>query len=172
MRGIRVREAVAADARPIGELHIRAWQWAYRGQLPGTFLDHLSDAIDRREANWTEVIGRPEERTWVADRSGEVVGFAHTCPSRDADAAPGTAEVGLIYLDVSVVGTGVGRLLFAHAVDDLRRRGAKRATLWVLESNERARRFYDAAGWQTDGTTKVEQRPGFELDEIRYRIDF
>jgi ribosomal protein S18 acetylase RimI-like enzyme len=167
---VRIRRAVPADAEPIAALHIRAWQWAYRGQLPDALLDGLSEQIERRADNWRDMIGRPEQRTWVVDQGGEAVGFAHTCPSRDTDASPSTAEIGAIYLEAEAAGRGIGRLLFAHAVDDLRLRGYDQATLWVLESNERARRFYKAAGWRPDGATKVEPRPGFELHEMRYRV--
>jgi len=46
------------------------------------------------------------------------------------------------------------------------------AILWVLESNRRARRFYEIAGWIPDGDAKTENRPdGIQLREVRYRID-
>lgn len=31
------------------------------------------------------------------------------------------------------------------------------AVLWVLESNERARRFYEVAGWKRDGAVSTER---------------
>jgi ribosomal protein S18 acetylase RimI-like enzyme len=99
------------------------------------------------------------------------VGFADTGPSRDADAAPDTAELSTLYLDPQVVGTGVGRALLRHAMEDLRQRGYHAARLWVLESNVRARRFYEIAGWRSDGTTKTERRSSVELCEVRYLAD-
>jgi hypothetical protein len=47
--------------------------------------------------------------------------------------------------------------------------GVSVATLWVLGSNEGARRFYDALGWAPDGATKDDDREGFTLHEVRYR---
>jgi hypothetical protein len=41
----------------------------------------------------------------------------------------------------------------------------------VLDTNERTRRFYEAAGWRPDGETKVEPWGTFDLSEVRYRID-
>jgi hypothetical protein len=41
--------------------------------------------------------------------------------------------------------------------------------LWVLEGNERAERFYRAAGWARDGGRKVEEFQGTDLVEVRYR---
>jgi GNAT superfamily N-acetyltransferase len=166
------RPAVAADAGALADLHIRAWQWAYRGQMPDAFLDALAADRERRAAWRRDRLARAadDERTWVVEIDGAIVGFADTGPSRDADATPGTAELLAIYLDQAVIGRGVGRRLLAHAVADLRQRGYRAATLWVLAGNERARRFYAAAGWRPDGATKIESGPGFELQEVRYRL--
>ena len=45
------------------------------------------------------------------------------------------------------------------------------ATLWVLETNDRTRRFYQRFGWREDGATKTDAVRGVELREVRYRID-
>jgi hypothetical protein len=39
----------------------------------------------------------------------------------------------------------------------------------VLEENPRARRFYEEAGWQADGSRKAEERWGVRAPEVRYR---
>jgi hypothetical protein len=39
----------------------------------------------------------------------------------------------------------------------------------VLDTNSRARRFYEAAGWHRDGAVKQDARRGFVLNEVRYR---
>jgi RimJ/RimL family protein N-acetyltransferase len=44
-----------------------------------------------------------------------------------------------------------------------------KVTLWVLDSNARARRFYEAAGFRPDGAVKVDDSHGFVLRELRYR---
>lgn len=54
------------------------------------------------------------------------------------------------------------------AVEHLTAAGFSRATLWVLATNVRARRFYEAAGWRPDGSSKVDSSRGFPLDEVRY----
>ena len=41
--------------------------------------------------------------------------------------------------------------------------------LWVLERNERARRFYSALGFNPDGATRVEAvGTKYPLSEVRY----
>ena len=39
----------------------------------------------------------------------------------------------------------------------------------MLAANTRARRFYEKAGWHSDGTNKVEDRLGVRSEETRYR---
>jgi GNAT superfamily N-acetyltransferase len=170
---VTIRRATPEDAQAIGEVHVRAWQWAYQGLMPGEFLNSLTDTLDRRiEARRANLANEPpEQRTWVVEQAERVVGFAITGPTRDRDAAPNTGEVDAIYLLPEFVGKGIGRVLFAHAVDDLGRRGYAQATLWVLDSNVRGRTFYEAAGWAPDGASKTEERPGAVLREVRYRSD-
>jgi GNAT superfamily N-acetyltransferase len=168
-----IRPAALPDAQEIAEVHIRAWQWAYRGLIDDDYLDHLSDNLDQRIASYQAQFPKlpPQNRWWVAEQDGHIVGFAMTGLSRDPDVPPLTAEVFAIYLNQQVVGKGVGRALFARAVDELRNQGYAQVVLWVLESNTRARKFYEAAGWTPDGAHKTEERPGGRhLDEVRYRI--
>jgi ribosomal protein S18 acetylase RimI-like enzyme len=97
-----------------------------------------------------------------------VVGSVFWRPSEEPDSGPETAEIQAIYLVPEAIGLGIGRSLFQAAVDDIVAHGFKAAILWVLDTNERARRFYEAAGWAADGATKTEERPGRDLHEIRY----
>ena len=166
-----IREAVPADARAIAEIHVRSWQAAYRGQLTDDFLDALAveDRLDQHRRSLEEP--RAGWTTWVVEEGAGPVGFAVTGPSEDADAGERTAEVYAIYLDPERLGTGTGRRLFEHAVEDLRSRGFRTATLWVLETNVRARRFYEAAGWANDGTVTSERVDCEMRPTVRYRVE-
>ena len=170
---VSVRRATAEDATAICQVHVRSWQWAYRGLLPDELLSGMSKSLDRRiAARRANLEAEPaDQRTWIAEQDGRAVGFAITSTSRDDDANAETGQVEAIYLAPAVVGTGVGRTLFRHSVDDLRQRGYQQATLWVLAGNQRGRLFYEAAGWRPDGAAKTEERLGATLDEVRYRID-
>jgi L-amino acid N-acyltransferase YncA len=168
-----VRAATPADAEAIARIHVGSWRDAYTGLVPDGLLAALS--VERRTTMWTNAIARAaeeesEERVWVAERDGIVIGFASTGPTGDDDAPPGTAEIFTIYVEPDVVGTGAGRALFVHANDDFRRRGFRQASLWVLASNERTRRFYEAGGWRPDGSVKAEAFGDWSLDVARYRV--
>jgi hypothetical protein len=42
--GVTVRAATLADAEGIARVHVDAWRWAYRGDVPDAFLAALSVA--------------------------------------------------------------------------------------------------------------------------------
>ncbi|HYL41089.1 MAG TPA: GNAT family N-acetyltransferase [Candidatus Binatus sp.] len=109
------------------------------------------------------------QAVFVIAARGTVVGTAIWAPSGDPDATPDTAEVRTIYLGPDAIGRGLGRHLLATVVSDVADHGLRVATLWVLESNARARRFYEAAGWRADGAIKTDERRDGSLHEVRYR---
>jgi len=160
------------DAEAIAALHIKTWQSAYRGQLPGRFLDGLNRELDSRANFWrTHISTQPSARheIWTAEVDGHLKGFAALGPARRDDEA-GSGELYALYVDPLHWRQGVGGLLLTQAVQRLAREYPN-AVLWVLESNLRARRFYERAGWAGDGGTKIESLPdGTELREVRYRL--
>jgi GNAT superfamily N-acetyltransferase len=170
---VSIREAKAADAPEIARVHITTWQVAYRGQLSDAFLDGLSAQSERRRAFWerwiSSVAPSRGQTALVAEVEGRVVGFVTFGPAEDEPRDPLIGEIYAIYLEPRQWNRGYGRALFGAAVDGLRDRGYREATLWVLDTNARTRRFYEIAGWVADGAVKVDQRGGVPLHEVRYR---
>ena len=168
---MRIRPAEAADAAALATIHVRSWQAAYAGRLPQDFLDGLEPT--RRQPVWERSLAEmswPRRGILVADVDGAVAGFADLRPTRDEDEDPGTvAELVSIYLAPHAWGAGIGRELMAAVLDTAARAGFRHITLWVLDTNDRARRFYDAAGWRPDGTAKQDTIGGARITEIRYR---
>jgi ribosomal protein S18 acetylase RimI-like enzyme len=166
-----VRLARAEDAEPIGALHVRAWHWAYRGLMPERLL--AAQDPQKRAEMWRGALTKAgtAQRIWLALAGDELVGFAASGPSRDEDAERDCGELYAIYIEERVVGSGVGKTLARKSLVDLASRGFTRATLWVLDSNERGRRFYEAGGWELDSKEKLDARDGVTLRELRYSID-
>ena len=150
---IRVRLAEPADADGLGAVSGRAFEATYRGIVPDPVLDEW---IASGTASWREALeGREPDspsRAWVAEGDGSVIGYATTSPGRANWLPPpdGAGELTNLYLDPEVIGTGVGRLLYEHAVDDLRERGFEPLVVWAFRDNHRARRFYEARGLTID----------------------
>ncbi len=161
-----IRLARASDVEDIAALHVAAWRWAYRGLLADATLAALS--ADEREPVWAALVGDPSVSVLVAERDGALAGFASASASREEDAAPGTGEVAAIYLDENAAGSGLGAELFAGIQDELRARSFTRASLWVLETNARARRFYEREGWRWDGSRSDHQIQCDRRPIVRY----
>ncbi|MGY6650768.1 N-acetyltransferase family protein [Amycolatopsis sp. TRM77291] len=160
-----IRTATVEDAWPIAEVNVRSWQSAYQGLLPELYLRDLS--VEGRAARWQRTLADPANQgdILVLVEDGTLLGFTAVDRIR--------GELRAIYLDPQRWGTGLGRLLLDTAVAALREAGHREATLWVLDTNKRAQRFYAAGGWAPDGATKTDTMPGedVQLSEVRYRID-
>jgi len=169
---ISLREARRGDELAVAEVHVRAWQEAYRGLIPAEFLD----ALDPREraARYTFESPDPAAPTTVlAVEAGEdgaeaIQGFVTFGPSRDED-AQGFGEVYALYVDPDRYQGGVGRLLMAESRRRLHEAGFTAAILWVLQGNTRAANFYEREGWSPDRATRVEQPYGIRSTVDRFR---
>lgn len=143
------------DAPAIASVHVASWQAAYKGLMPDDLLATLS--VERRTKNWRRILQNASQETFVYENSDEVVAFTNFSPCRDEDKDLETvAELMTIYALPSVWGRGVGKRLWQAGLAAMQRRGYHEVTLWVLDGNERALRFYKAAGFKADGVSKTE----------------
>lgn len=153
MSPVVVRSAEPTDADVLAAVSGRAFEATYRGIVPDPALDAW---IDGGVESWRAALERREpdspSRAWVAQRDRSVIGYATTSPARANWLPPpvGAGELTNLYLDPDVIGTGVGRLLYDHAVADLRERGFDPLVVWAFRDNRRARRFYEGRGLVID----------------------
>jgi ribosomal protein S18 acetylase RimI-like enzyme len=168
-----IRPAIVADAAGIGAVACAAWQWAYRGILADELLDRLTK--EEFSLMWERQLSAPAASTFVlvAEVPGGVVGFVAGGPERDQATPTKQGEIYAINLDPAWVGRGMGRALFSAGSNALFESGFRRAVLWVLRDNARARRFYEIARWQADGEERIlrDGFPGYQLEEVRYAGD-
>lgn len=171
-----VRQAVVDDAIAIGEIHVKSWQATYPGIFPSEFLDGLS--VPSLQAWWSQRLERPVDRgaVLVAEVDNEVVGFASVGPSLSLGPSGSFGSLGdpegevyAIYLAPRYFRIGVGRKLIEASERSLVGIGFSAAILWVVDSNQRARSFYEAVGWSSDGALKLEEIGGVQVTELRYR---
>jgi ribosomal protein S18 acetylase RimI-like enzyme len=168
---VQIRPAVVEDAAQIADVHVRSWQGAYRGLMPQDYLDALDPA--QRAEMWARVtsrVGGTRSGVLVAEDEAVVRAFVSFGPTRDEGEDPDRiAEISAIYAAPGAWGTGCGRDLMSAALEALAAAAYQQVTLWVLDGNARARRFYEAAGFSFDGAEQVDERDGFALNELRYR---
>lgn len=153
-----------SDAEEIARVNVASWQSAYAGIVPDRFLDSLS--IERSKHEWRERINKGESKVFVVEQMGTIAGFVSFGKNRDENR---TGEIYAVYVDPSSFRQGLGRMLCEHAMDDLRLNGTTEVVLWVLEDNDRARRFYERMGFVLDGKVKTEEFDDVDLPVCRYR---
>nr|WP_217346190.1 GNAT family N-acetyltransferase [Noviherbaspirillum sp. L7-7A]MBV0880580.1 GNAT family N-acetyltransferase [Noviherbaspirillum sp. L7-7A] len=165
-----MRPAVEDDAYAIARVQILAWRQAYAGMMPQAFLDRM-DSV-RRVTGWRRALSAPGAMATdvVLGQAGEIIGFFVYGPSRDADAAVGTGELVAINLLPAHWRQGLGRVMMTRLLTVAAERRWQAVTLWVLEANMQARRFYEAHGFEADGASQVDANlTGTPLHLVRYR---
>lgn len=164
---VEVRAARPDDATALAEVHVRSWREGYRGLMDQDVLDAMRPEhwMDRFEFGAADTAA---PCTLVAVDGGSICGHVTVGPSRDADTTD-SAEVWAIYVDPGHWRAGVGRALIDAARERLSVAGHEQVFLWVLSSNARARRFYERAGWETDGRERTILVGGRPAHEVSYR---
>ena len=141
---VAIRSASPADAAGVADVYLTAFHATY------TFpLAHTDDQV----RDWLRGIVAGEDRTWVADAGGRVVGMMVL----DEDG------IDQLYVDPAWHGRGIGSRL----VELAKRRRPDGLALYTFQVNDRARRFYERHGfvatWFGDGSANEERQP-----DVRY----
>ena len=113
--------------------------------------------LESSRAWWQGLIDRgcPFE---VARDEAQVVGWCDITPvPRPAFSHVGTLAIGLL---AEYRGRGIGRPLLAATIADARRYGLERIELDVFASNTRARRLYEALGFEAAGLRRRHAKLG------------
>ncbi|GAA2761331.1 GNAT family N-acetyltransferase [Streptomyces paradoxus] len=169
MSGLRIREMTLADCDRVAEIRVGGWRSAYQGLIPQSYLDGLSveEDAERRRTRLTQGDGSVVNLV-AEDAGGELVGWACHGPYREGEVLTSDAELYAIYVHPRHVGQGAGRALLARAVAGCAAAGHGRVLLWVLKGNDRARRFYERAGFRADGAEEPFEVDGVTVPEVRY----
>ena len=156
-----------AEAAELRALHVATWERTYRGRASEAWYREKLAAHAARD--WGKLVRSQTARgggVLTTRCDGRLVALCQYGPTEDQDHDP--AQVGQIqrlYVHPAHQGAGIGRSLLDASTDHLRRAGWHTATLWVLETDQRARGFYERLGWSRDGDRTI----GPPTD-IRYRL--
>lgn len=162
-----LRRATLDDASAVGHIHVESWKVAYRGIMPDDVIARTDLAY--RTRFWSERIADPDWPVFVIEEKGQRVAFCQMVPSRDPDDDPTrVGHITSIHVLPRLRGRGHGRALVDHVLAEFQRRGFSEVTLWVLEQNSPARKFYERYGFRQDAATR--RYPRTEVPEVRYRI--
>ena len=172
-----IRAATLADATAVAQVRRASWFAAYAGIIDPADIERVTGPGDA-----DRIREQMRARSWsstIVAVDPAVVGFASFGPERDmfagwpapvteAGAAGQIAEVYAIYVHPDWWSTGTGRVLMDEALTRLRQGSYREVVLWVLEQNDRARRFYELAGFSPDGAVNILHNLG-RVPEVRYR---
>jgi putative hydrolase of the HAD superfamily len=156
-----IRRAHLQEAHEIAELHSRTARHAYASIFPP---EAPPPTIDEHRRDWTQTLR--EQTAFVAVVDNAIVGVVVARP--DA-LEPDTGHLSRLYVSPELSGRGIGTRLYQVCLRELSEAGFTQATLWVLERNERVRRWYERLGWRVTGERKPVYAPG-GIDDLRYRL--
>jgi ribosomal protein S18 acetylase RimI-like enzyme len=163
---MEIASASPEDCRSVAELHVASWRAAYAGILSDEYLAGLS--VEGRERSWLQVLAEAQSELLVGRVGASLVGFASLGKSRDSGAPPNRGELWALYVHPHAWSTGAGQNLWRAAHDRLTAQGLSSVSLWVLERNTRAIRFYTAAGFAIEaGSEKEFELGGLLVREVR-----
>ncbi|MFJ5772992.1 GNAT family N-acetyltransferase [Streptomyces sp. NPDC093094] len=159
------------DCDRVAAIRVGGWRTAYRGLMPQAYLDGLSVPEDAARHRARFASGDGSVLDLVAERDGEVLGWACHGPYREDEVRTADAELYAIYVDPRRYGDGIGGALLQESLRRCTAAGRPRMLLWVLKGNARARRFYERAGFRADGTEEPYEVSGVPVPELRYARD-
>ncbi|WP_326653653.1 GNAT family N-acetyltransferase [Streptomyces sp. NBC_01750] len=165
---VRIRDMGIDDCDAVATVRVRGWQHAYAGLMPPSYLDAMSVEEDAAKRRAFLATGGRRITNVVAERDGEVIGWGCCGPSRDEDRTASRCELYAIYVLPEQISTGAGQALMAELTGRATADGFGEMRLWVLREKERARRFYEKAGFAPDGAEEPFEVDGVAVPEVRY----
>jgi GNAT superfamily N-acetyltransferase len=153
-----ITRGAMADVEAVGTLHALSRLKTYEflsGYRPEVYVAHWRERFESE---------RESHRLHVATADSaprELVGFAYV----------GGGWLHAIHVHPDWIGRGVGQALITEARASLRELGCARASLWVIEDNARACRFYERDGWVLSGQTRLSTIEGVMTRQLEYVRD-
>jgi GNAT superfamily N-acetyltransferase len=164
---ITIHIAVHADAPDMAEIHMRSWEAAYKDIIPAEYNREKNAG---RPALWERVLKGVNTTQYIIKKDGKTAGMLGIGPSQDEDAGDDVYELMGLYLLPEYFRQGIGTHTIEFAFTKARSLNKRIMTVWLLEDNTNAKRFYEKCGFIADGT-KREQNFGKILNSIRMRRD-
>lgn len=169
---MHIRAATVEDAAAVANVHVASWRESYSGLLPADILGNLS--IERRQRWWEQILADEAagEQLLVCEVDEEIVGFCSYGATRDDDANKTVGEIYALYVRSAHWDKGYGYALIKEALIQLKAAGFHSVTLWVLDGNGRAERFYEQVGFRGERKFRLEKLGKKTIREYRYRYNF
>jgi L-amino acid N-acyltransferase YncA len=161
MDGVTIRPGRVADAEGIAHVHSTSWRHAYRGIVPQSTLDEMHP--EKTVSRWQSAISGEAmagAHLLVAEEGVRIVGFQVYGPAREPSFGY-AGELYAAYFLPEAMGKGLGTQMMKTVVHDLTAQGLNDMIVWVMEANERGRRFYEKL---LGGAVVPDSRKSFDVD--------
>lgn len=149
-----IRTAEVSDSAELARVAWQSFHEAFADH-PENHPDDMRIYMERAfsEANISHELCDPANTYLVAERDGDIIGYAKLRTGFKEDCVSGDRPVELsrLYCLEAHIGTGIGRALLEECVSRSRQMGCDVMWLGVWEFNFRARAFYDKAGFKRCG---------------------
>jgi len=145
------------------ELTLRGLTWPDIPVLTALESELFADDAWSERTWWAELAGRPRRSYVLAERGGEVVGYA------GVDCGNDVADVMTLAVARSAQGRGIGKLLMRWLIAAARHSGAGQLMLEVRADNAAAQRLYTTMGFATLTVRRRYYQPG-DVDALIMRL--
>jgi len=153
--GIRLVDAVGADADALSEAGGRLFEQAYGGYSSADDLAaHVREYFGRDTV--AAELQKPDVRYTIARDGDAIAGFVKMRRGAAPDSIPAAdaIEVQQLYVDAAWHRKGVGRALMDRAAAAAREQACEGLWLSVWQHADWATAFYEAYGFRTTGTAE------------------
>lgn len=145
----QVRPARSTDAEPLAAFAERVFVETFGpANTPENMRAYVEDAFTPQRLE-DEITGAGSH-VIVAERDGEIIGYARLC-EHDGGGLRAGIELVRLYVDSAHHGAGVADALMDACITEARARGHSSMWLGVWEHNPRAQRFYARRGLERVG---------------------
>jgi RimJ/RimL family protein N-acetyltransferase len=144
-----IRKMVKTDAAAYRELRLRALQLH-----PEAYGSSYEESLERDVEFFRERIPEvdSDDAIFVAEEDGQLFGMV-SLVRETQQKVKHIANIYGVYVDASVRGRGIGRLLLQHAIDHAQQlNGVRQIALSVVTTNGVALKLYESLGFRTWGT--------------------
>lgn len=158
---MEIQKADLHDAWDIATIQVKTWQEAYVNIICDEYLENMS-ITKRFKYLQKDFLEEHTQHLYVIKEAKKTVGFcAFDTLSEDE------GELSALYFLPEYWGQGYSKFAMTYVCQILCKQGCTKLSLWVLEANARARRFYEKCGFVYDGMNKIVQL-GTPVTQLHY----
>ena len=122
--------------------------------------DNLEKTNEKTEEEWRNDLRDPNSVILLSKNNNIPIGMAQALLKTEAENKWGIRRV---YLNKDFRGSGFGEKIMNQLLDEIRKRGGKKAVLNVVDTQEAAKKMYEKLGFKT-----FEKFNSQSIDKIKY----